>query len=100
MSSLNLAISGRLMECSAALLKSRLHATARPSRALYPPRSLKLGTDSKLMCLPIAMRCTVRSHRRWWREISDDFHHGLLSDPVHRNLERLPLDAHQRQLLQ
>jgi hypothetical protein len=38
------AISGRLMECSAALVKSRLHATARPSRVLYPPRSLKIGT--------------------------------------------------------
>src|SRR5678815_2615145 len=49
MSSLSLAISGRLMECSSALLNSRLHATARPSRVLYPPRSLKLVTDSKLM---------------------------------------------------
>src|SRR5262249_23898622 len=51
MCSLSLAISSRLMECSAALLNSRLHATARPSRVLYPPRSLKLGTDSKSMCL-------------------------------------------------
>src|SRR5262249_23988895 len=50
-SSLSLAISGRLMECSPALLKSRLHVTARPSRVLYPPRSLKFGTDSKSMCL-------------------------------------------------
>src|SRR5678815_2630732 len=50
MSSLSLAISGRLMECNSALLNSRLHATARPSLVLYPPRSLKFVTDSKLMC--------------------------------------------------
>ncbi len=51
MSSLSPAISGRFMECNVALLKSRLHDTARPSRVLYPPRSLKFGADSKLMCL-------------------------------------------------
>jgi hypothetical protein len=32
-----------------------------------------------LLRLPIAMGRTVRSPRRCWRGISDDFHHGLLT---------------------
>src|SRR5262249_32633421 len=61
MSSLSLATSSGLMAWSAALLKSRLPATARPSLVLYPPRSLKFGTDSKLMCVSMFTAACSRS---------------------------------------